>query len=179
MTQIVFDVDNVLSDTTSYFCRKASKSLGIQFTKDQVKHHKIVGCVPISANEIFRLQNEVWDEWPLLPTTEPGIPDLFAKLRQKGHSISIATCRPIRSKDSVIKWLAKNCITYDSFHSLGPYRNKVDVDFEVLVDDVPEQIALSIQKGRRGILYSQPWNLTSNIHKAERINHLSDLLEMI
>lgn len=176
MARIVFDVDNVLADTTNCWCIKASKYLGKPVLKTQIKHDKIIGSVDIPAIEIYRLQDAVWEEWQVLPTTEEGIPNLISKLRESNH-ITIATCRPIRSANLVLKWLKKNEIPFDYYQCLGPYRSKSELECDVLIDDAPNQITRMINKGKRGFLYLQPWNISSNIDKVVKIRHLKELLD--
>ena len=177
MKSIVFDVDNVLADTMNCWCLKASEYLRVKVTKDQIKHDKIVGSVPISASEVYRLQDLVWEEWANLPATEEGIPDLMSKLKNSGCSIIIATCRPTRSARLVVKWLAKNGINYDCFQALGPYRSKAEIECDMLVDDAPQQIIRIIERGGIGFLYAQPWNAGSHIPKAITIQSLSEILD--
>lgn len=135
--KIVFDVDNVLADSTNCWCTKASEYLGSEILKKQIKNDKIVGSVPLSALEIYRLQDQVWEEWEKLPPTEEGIPEILQNLTNLGCKVIVATCRPKRSTPLVLHWLKKTGITYDSFYSLGPYRAKADIDCDILVDDAP------------------------------------------
>lgn len=172
-------MDNVLADTTNCWCKKASEYLGIKVSKEDIKCDKIVGSVSMSASEVYRLQDEVWQEWQELPTTEDGIPQLTSKLKKSGHKIVIATCRPSRSAHLVVKWLRKTGITYDSFHSLGPYRSKAELDCDVLVDDAPQQIIRMVERGKEGLLYTQPWNASLKIPKAIKIDRLAEIINYL
>ena len=82
MKKIVFDVDNVLADTTSCWCMKASSHLGYTVSKEDIKHDKIIGSVSMPSREIFRLQDEVWREWEQLPPTEAGIPEIVSRIKK-------------------------------------------------------------------------------------------------
>ncbi len=175
MVRIVFDVDNVLADTISCWCIKATKYLGTPVSKNQIKHHKIVGSVNMAPREVYALLDEVWSEWSILPTTEEGIPDLFNELKNSGHNIAIATCRPIRSANLVLKWLRKNGIPFDSYHPLGPYKSKSELNCDALIDDAPDQINQIIDNGKNGFLYLQPWNISSSVHKAVKIQTLPEI----
>ena len=129
----------------------------------------------MSSREIFRLQDEVWQEWEQLPPTEKGIPEIVRGLRNNGYKVYIATSRPSRSAPLVVKWLRKIGITYDKFHSVGPYKAKAEIDCDVLVDDAPYQVERMVDKGKTGLLYQQPWNEKSNILGAVRIRSLTEI----
>ena len=154
---------------------KASSHLGYTVSKEDIKHDKIVGSVSMPSREIFRLQDEVWREWEQLPPTEAGIPEIVLGLRNNGYKVYIATSRPCRSAILVVKWLKKICITYDEFHSLGPYKAKAEIDCDFLVDDSLYQIKRIIDRGKTGLLYQQPWNEKSNILGAARIRSLAEV----
>ena len=164
-----------MADTTNCWCRKASNCLGYKVSKEDIKHDKIVGSVPLSAREIFRLQDEVWQEWEELPPTEEGIPEIILQLKNNEYKVIVATCRPNRSTPLVVKWLRKTGIIYDSFYSLGPYKAKADINCDILVDDSPQQVIGIVKKGKTGLLYAQPWNEISKIPKVIRIHSLAEI----
>lgn len=174
--KIAFDVDNVLADSMTCWCRKATNYLGRQVTKEEIKSHKIVGSVPIPAREIFRLQDQVWVEWQDLPTTEEDLSRKLGALRKNGFQIFIVTSRPRRSIDFVREWLSMNEIPFDEFHSIGPYASKTKIDTDALVDDAPEHIQQFVETGKTGFLYEQPWNRSAKIECAVTVESVSDVL---
>jgi 5'(3')-deoxyribonucleotidase len=103
--KIAFDVDNVLADSMTCWCKKATKYLGRTVTKEEIQSHKIVGSIPMSPYEIFKLQDEVWIEWQNLPPTEEAISRKLNVLRKSGFKVLVVTSRPLRSINSVKKWL--------------------------------------------------------------------------
>lgn len=175
--KIAFDVDNVLADSMTCWCRKATKLLREEVTKEQIKTHKIVGSIQISPHEIFKLQDEVWDEWKDLPTTEEHLSRKLTILRQNGFQVFVITSRPLRSIDLVQKWLAHNKIPYDKFYPIGTYRSKTEIEANALVDDAPEEIRDFVQLGRIGFLYVQPWNRKVKVGKAVVVESVSDVLK--
>ena len=176
MERIVLDVDNVLADTTSTWCVKASKYLGYPVSKADIKSHKIVGSVPLSPAIIFQLQDQVWIDWKELPPTEQGLPEKLTTLRCHGFMIYIATSRPKRSVVFVEKWLNHLRFPRDGFFALGPLEDKTNIPSDALVDDAPEQVERFILSGRKGFLYSQPWNRTVNIPNAISIRSFDELM---
>lgn len=174
--KLAFDVDNVLADSMTCWCEKATAYLGLSVSKSSIKSHKIVGSVPVKPREIFRLQDEVWSEWEHLPPTEDDIAQKIAVLREYDFEIHIVTQRPLRSIRFVKKWLSKMKINYDGFHSLGPYRSKTEVPVDALVDDAPNEIRKFVKMGRMGFLYKQPWNRKIRISKAIFVNNIGEVL---
>jgi hypothetical protein len=155
---------------------KASRLLGRTITKDRIRSHKIVGSVPLAAEEIFHLQDEVWKDWKTISPTENGIPEALGTLRMQGHEVYVVTSRPQRLMDSVGLWLLFNRIPYDRFLPIGPKVLKVSVPCDALVDDAPEQVDAFVRAGRQGFLYERPWNLRSSLKKAIRIDSLAKVI---
>ena len=175
--KIIFDVDNVLADSMSCWCKKATKYLGRVVTKEEIRSHKIVGSVSMSPTEIFRLQDEVWAEWRDLPTTEEHLPQKLGLFRKNGFYIIVATSRPLRSSNLVKKWLVWQKIPYDKFFALGPYKSKSEIGTEALVDDAPDQIREFVRKGKTGFLYTQPWNKDIMVKRAILVKSIDDVLK--
>jgi 5'(3')-deoxyribonucleotidase len=176
LKRITFDVDNVLADSIACWCLKASTCLGYSVSKKDIKSHKIVGSIAMEAREIFRLQEQVWQEWEKLPPTDDNIPEKLLTLKERGFTIYVATSRPTRSVALVRNWIDQLGIPYDSFYSLGPYKAKVTIDSDILVDDAPEQIDRFIAEKRKGFIYDQPWNRNVDVPKAIVIHNLTELL---
>jgi len=175
--KIAFDIDNVLADSMTCWCKKATKHLGRIVTKEEIKSHKIVGSVPMSAPEIFKLQDQVWTEWRDLHTTEDNLSQKLDILRKNSFQVFVVTSRPLRSIDSVKKWLARQKIPYDEFHAIGPYKSKSKIKADALVDDAPDQISEFIRTGRTGFLYAQPWNRNVKVRGTVFVKSISDVLK--
>lgn len=174
--KIAFDVDNVLADSMSCWCKKATKHLGRTVTKEDIQSHKIVVSVPMSPLEIFKLQDEVWAEWRDLPTTEEHLSQKLGIFREDKFQILVVTSRPLRSADSVKNWLAWQKVPFDEFLAIGPYESKSRIEADALVDDAPDQIRGFIRTSRTGFLYAQPWNRNANVRKAVIVKSISDVL---
>lgn len=179
LLSIAFDVDNVLADTISTWCKSVYDITGKKINKDNIKSHKIVGSVRMSPKYIFQILDQIWENWKYLPMTEKKLPDKIIDIKSKGYYISIVTCRPKRSISFVKKWLKKNKIHYDKFTSLGPYKSKRLIKDNYLVDDAPEHISEFINSGRFGFIYDQPWNKKFNIENSLRIKSISEILSFL
>lgn len=175
--RIAFDVDNVLADSMTCWCRKASDKLGKVITKEQIRSHKILGSVKLSYSEIIRLQDEVWEEWKDLPPTEQDLSKKLDVFRRNDFQVLIVTSRPLRSSDFVRNWLLNNNIPYDEFYSIGPYRLKSEINADALVDDAPEHMRDFVRHGRTGFLYAQPWNRNVKAEKIIRVKSVGSVLQ--
>jgi len=174
--RIVFDVDNVLADTMTIFCRKASGLLGFEVGKRHIKNHKVVGSIPLAPQTIFSLQSEVWADWKKLPPLEENLPQKMQAFQENGFGIYIATSIPSRLIPNVEHWLEKLQIPHNKFFPCVKGRSKSDIQAEALVDDSPEEVQSFLRSGRQGFLYSQPWNSTRKISGAVLVRNIDDVL---
>jgi len=113
--RIIFDVDNVLADTMTSFCQKASKLLGFEVGKQHIKNHKVVGSIPLPPQTIFSLQSEVWSDWKMLPPLEGNLPEKMHAFQKIGFEIYVATSTPLRLIPYVKQWLQKLQIPHNRF----------------------------------------------------------------
>lgn len=173
---LAIDVDNVLADSISAWCAKASRVLGKTILKSDIRSHKIVGSVKMNAEQIFSLQDEVWREWKDLPLTERNLSSKIALIRNNGMSVVIVTARPIRLTSCVRNWLLMNNIGYDEFRAIGPRESKTSVSTDALVDDDPEAVRQIVRAGKTGFLYLQPWNERTLTVGAIPVRRFNDIL---
>ncbi len=157
------------------FCKGFSKILGKTVTKKDIKSHKVVGSVRLSASEIFQVQDEAWENWREIPLTEKGLVRSLRALIESAIQIVVATSGPQRRAHLVQEWLRFNEVPYGEFYALGPKVLKTAITSDVLVDDAPEQVEAFVDRQRTGILYSQPWNVGVSIKGAIRVNSIHDV----
>ena len=173
---ISFDIDNVLADTINIWCKKAYEKTGIYFKKENISNHKVVGCVNLSAKTIYKIMDQVWEDWKNLPLTENNIPEVINILKNNDFKINIVTSRPKRSYTYVKKWLTTLGIFYNKFYGIGPYKSKSSIISDYLVDDAPEHIKDFVNSDRYGFIYDQPWNKNITITNAYRIKKIESIL---
>ena len=175
--RIVFDVDNVLADSMTIFCQKASKVVGFEVNKQHIKNHKVVGSIPLSPQTIFNLQSEVWADWKRLSPLEADLYKKMRAFRKIGFEVYVATAVPLRLTPYVKQWLKKTRFPYSEFFHCAKECSKSGIQAEALVDDAPEEIKCFIRSGRQGFLYLQPWNINIRISKAIAVRNLDGVLE--
>lgn len=125
--RIVFDVDNVLADSMTIFCQKASKLVGFEVNKQHIRNHKVAGSIPLSPQTIFNLQSEVWAEWKRLPPLEADLCKKMLAFRKIGFVISVATVVPLRLTPYVKQWLKKTRVPYSEFFHCAKECSKSDI----------------------------------------------------
>jgi hypothetical protein len=96
------------------------------------------------------------DEFILsLPTVE-GAPDAVAFLAgAQGLSLAAVTSRPLRTQVATRRWLQQHFPALALIHT--PRKEESPID--VLVDDFPGFVEKFAAAGKRGVLFSRPWNL--------------------
>jgi uncharacterized HAD superfamily protein len=56
---------------------------------------------------------------------------------------------------------------------------KADLDYDVFIDDSPLNALRILQRNKKVILYSQPWNKHISENQIHRISNLSEAVEKI
>ncbi|MGO9646360.1 MAG: 5' nucleotidase, NT5C type [Candidatus Bathyarchaeia archaeon] len=175
---LAIDVDNVLADSIARWCVLANE-LGYSVAKEDIKSHKLVGSVSMEPGQIFNLQDAVWKDWKNLPATEPSLSSAINELRQRAVRIVLVTCGPLRHRSDMESWLQVHELSSSEFVCLGPRGSKATVAADALVDDAPDSLSSFISTGRRGFLYSQPWNKNHILPNAIVIERLFDIVKYL
>jgi len=154
---LAVDVDGVLADTYTPFCRLLSERVGRQVRKADLTLYGIGAAFGLPQESIREMLGKVWADWSKISPIEQGISETFGKLR-KYFCIAIATARSAETIDHVKSWLHFIGIEYDYFYAVAKPADKVALVFDVLVDDYIRNVEDAVKAGRIGILYAQPYN---------------------
>lgn len=112
----------------------------------------------ISKDEFFHILDEAWFKWQSIPPTEEQLAEKVGRLLDFSE-VDIVTGRSAETISSAKSWLNAQEIRFNSFIRTNSVTEKVDLDYDVFIDDSPELMsALSSKPDRRAILYTQPWN---------------------
>lgn len=89
-----------------------------------------------------------------------GVVDGFADLREMGHSIHIVTSRPMEGGiRNTWEWLDEQGLKYDSLTVLQDRKcPKTIIDFDVLLDDLPDHCVDAVEAGKQAVVFSGPLN---------------------
>ena len=156
--RIAVDLDGVLAETMTAWCKRANAQLGTRLKLDDLNTWASWTKFGITRDQFFRLLDEAWDEWQEVPPTESGLAEKVAKLQPFG-SLDIVTGRSKQTVEGAKKWLAHHKIPYERFVRVPGMKDKVYLNYDVYIDDAPELMPLiSRNPAMRGVLYERPWN---------------------
>ncbi len=156
--RIAVDLDGVLAETMTAWCKRANEQLGTRLSLDDLDTWASWKKFGITRDQFFRLLDEAWDEWEEVPPTEPDLAGKVAKIHALG-ALDIVTGRSKRTVAGAKNWLAREGIPYERFVRVPGIKDKVVLNYDVYIDDAPELMPLiSRNPVMRGILYERPWN---------------------
>lgn len=140
------------------WCKRANKLLGTSIELDDLDTWASWAKFGMEKDQFFQLLDETWDDWKSIPATEPNLSQKLAKILKFGQ-LDVVTGRSRQTVDSAKKWLNEQNIPYSQFVRVPGMKDKVHLDYDIYIDDAPELMPLiSRTVGKRGILYSRPWN---------------------
>lgn len=178
MKILAVDVDGVLADTYTPFCKLLSEKVGRQIQKSDLTLYGIGAAFGIPQQSIREMLSRVWADWPRISPVEEHIHDTFDKLREL-FSIVIATARSAETIHHVKSWLHHVNLEYDNFCPVTRPADKVGLKFDVLVDDYIKNVEDAINAGRTGILYAQPYNDRLKLPDgALKVNSLAEIHQL-
>lgn len=80
------------------------------------------------------------------------------KMKDMGHSLEVITHRPENAVADTIAWLALLNFSWSGVHILSHGESKTSVKVDALVDDKASNVDAFANIGRKGVLFSRPWN---------------------
>jgi uncharacterized HAD superfamily protein len=156
--RIAVDLDGVLAETMTAWCKRANEQLGTRLSLDDLDTWASWKKFGITRDQFFRLLDEAWDEWEEVPPTETDLASKVAKIHALGV-LDIVTGRSKQTVEGAKNWLAREKIPYERFIRVPGIKDKVLLNYDVYIDDAPELMPLiSRNPVMRGILYERPWN---------------------
>lgn len=149
------DLDGVLADHVRYlieYLRRSNPSLDITVDDVDRWNAKVNG---IRFKDLFEYYLR-FEEFTLsIPPIENSI-ESIDKLYDR-YEIYIVTARPKYCRETTIKWLNMHGFKYHKLYIDLDYE-RIDLDFDVLIDDNPFNIIGFACKRKKAIILDQPWN---------------------
>jgi len=176
MLKVALDFDSVLSDTMVRWVDLFNEEKGTKLTKKDVVSWSFWDNFGITMDKAFKIFEEAWSDWKNLPPTEDNIADKVKKLANIS-TVDIVTHVRESHLQYVKMWLKNNDIIYENFVSASG--DKVDLAYDVFIDDSPNVAQKSSQAGKDCLLYDQPWNRKIRGEKITRIKGLDDAFMFI
>lgn len=165
------------------FCRILNARHSTQFTPQSFTAWNAWEIAGITVEEFFRTLDAAWFQWQTIPPTEAGLVDKVKLLNEFGK-VDIVTGRSEETVPHAKLWLQEHHIPYDRFVRTASTVAKVELDYEVYVDDSADLMSLiAARLDSNGILYSQPWNKKSlempRIFRVERWEQIPRILDRL
>jgi uncharacterized HAD superfamily protein len=156
--KIAVDLDGVLAETMIVWCDLYNKRYGAALTLEDIHGWDVWKIVHIPRDRFFRLLDDAWLDWEKIPPTEPNVGEPVELLRQVG-TVDIVTGRSVRTISQAKEWLKAHEVPYDRFVRTESNLAKINLDYDVFVDDSPELMELIGSRSTAlGIVYTRPWN---------------------
>ncbi len=176
MLKVALDFDSVLSDTMIRWVEIFNEKKGTKLTKKDVVSWSFWNDFHITMDEAFEIFKEAWSDWKNLPMTEDNIADKVKRLTNIS-TVDIVT-HVLESHSEYVKmWLKNNNISYENFVTIQG--DKVNLSYDIFIDDSPNVAQKSSQSGKDCLLYDQPWNREIKGEKITRIQGLDDAFMFI
>jgi len=158
LPRIAIDLDGVLADTMAACCKIINMRYATNFKVSSFNRWKAWETAGISKDEFFHILDQAWFEWRSIPPTEEKLAEKVGKLLEFS-SVDIVTGRSAETVPSAKSWLETQEIRFNTFIRTNTGMEKVDLNYDVFIDDSPELMsALSSKPDGFAILYTQPWN---------------------
>lgn len=155
--RISLDLDGVLADTIRLWLDLYREQTGRRLSKEEVNDWDFWRRLGFTEREFYESFMGVWRHWERIPPTEPDLAGKVAALRRLGV-VDIVTVREPETVKAAKAWLNRQGVIYQRLVVVPPPRSKVDYPYDVYIDDSPNVVLEAVRRGRRALLYVQPWN---------------------
>lgn len=176
--KIALDVDGVLADIIVVWIQEYNKKHGKSISKETIKDWDFWKELGVDKYDFYFQLSNCWSKWQAVPTMEQGIANAVEKLHSIG-TVDIVTARDKPSTPYVLKWLEHNRIKYNDYVAVPDGRDKANLDYDMFIDDSPHNALRIASKGRKVLLYDQPWNKSVNNTRVVRIKKLGEAIDVI
>jgi len=175
-------MDSVLSDTMPVTCQIIEEWTNKKVGKIHVKDWNFVELFGIEKQTNFtKLFAETWNRWYDIHPCEEYIGGKVGELMLLGQ-VDIVTAAYANSEETKGKkhWLERYHVPYSNFITTPPDQSKINLNYDVWIDDSPRNAEAAIRANKSLLLYTQPWNMNiMEEGKVKRIFSLSDARRLL
>lgn len=152
--RISLDFDGVLSHTMKSWVLKYNEKYGANITTRAVERWSFFEDFGLGVKDAFVIFEEAWSD---IQKLEPLEQDIWQKTKMLSNigQLDVVTNVNVNMAANIKKWLDK----------YGVVRNKLvfsekkwELDYDVFIDDSPDNILKIIKNGKIALVYNQPWN---------------------
>jgi 5'(3')-deoxyribonucleotidase len=156
--RIAVDLDGVLADTITEFCRILNKRKSTNYTAEDIVKWKAWEITGLTRNEFLQTLDQAWFEWKKILPTEHNLGDKVGRLKSFGK-VDVVTARSRNTISEAISWLREHGVPLDDFVRTESTRAKAELAYDVFIDDSVDLMQLLASRlDGWGIMYTQPWN---------------------
>ena len=175
--KIALDVDGVLADVIQPWIEQ-NNSKRKKISKSDIIDWDFWKKFKINRYEFYQELSLCWKNWSLIPPTQENLSKITQNLSDIGQ-IDIVTAREKDTNSYVKNWLNHHNIVYDNYVPVIDGTMKADLEYDVFIDDSPLNAVKMVQKNKKIILYSQPWNKHVSNNQIIRISNLQEAIRRI
>lgn len=182
MMKIALDVDGVLADVMTAWLDFTNPSRLVPLQVSDMNSWDFWLKHGIKKRDFYHQLNSCWESWESIPPTEPDLANTTSTLSDLSDKVDIVTARAPITNNYVKLWLKQQGISYNQYVSVAAGWMKSDLDYDVFIDDSPENAKAFLDKGKKIILYSQPWNASIvdyDIMQLVRVSRLEQATDAI
>ncbi|RNJ76271.1 MAG: hypothetical protein EB828_03145 [Nitrosopumilus sp. D6] len=173
--RIALDVDGVLADVIrSWLLYNNSFRKNIEM--HEARDWDFWKILNITASDFYAELNACWKDWHSIPPTEDDISSAVKSLAELG-TVDIVTARDPSTDSFVREWLVHHGIEYAEYVSVAGGTMKADLDYDVFIDDSPINAKKFLEKGKKVLVYTQPWNMYLSKDEFIRIPDLAGAIK--
>ncbi|MEJ2248542.1 MAG: hypothetical protein P8Y70_10810 [Candidatus Lokiarchaeota archaeon] len=162
--RVAIDVDGVLLDLMVEYCEIFNKKYNTSYSKEDVAHWEFFRDWNISEEAAYEIFHKIYENSQKVPFIDNDALKVLNSLYQN-HYIDIVSARTFKFKRELRKALESHKV-YRNVHyrnlilvSNKPYDIKLNLDYDIYVDDNPNLVNPITQFSKKFLLlYDQPWN---------------------
>lgn len=177
MLKIALDVDGVLADVIESWLEYNNKIRNI-IVKTQISEWDFWKDHNIDKYDFYNELSICWKSWHKIPPTEDKLSQATTKLANIGV-VDIVTARDEFTHNYVKDWLKFHKVKYRDYIGVREGKEKSRLDYDVFIDDSPNNASNMLEAGKSVILYTQPWNTSFHDPRAQRIHKLESAITEI
>src|SRR5437867_3662847 len=156
--RICLDIDGVLCDSAPVECQVIEELTGLRVSKYNITNWEYLEVLAKEQNFNFiDAWKMTWDRWPEIHPTEEHVGGKVGELMLLGQ-VDIVTATEY-AKESVKKWLSNYHIPISNLIFLPYHGKKLEMDYDVWIDDSPRHAEAAVKQNKNLLLYTQPWNI--------------------
>lgn len=176
--KIALDVDGVLADIMHVWLEEYNRNYNRSVSKDEIVQWDFWKGLGYDKYRFYEELSRCWARWMDVPAMEHDLADAVEKLNSVGM-VDIVTARDPASTKFVKQWLKHNEIAYSEYVAVARGRDKAELAYDIFIDDSPLNVASIASKGKRALIYDQPWNRSVNHSNVVRIKRLEEAVDVI